>query len=125
MMISSDLMKSQQLLATLLKRTFTCHKSSQQIASPFCEIKDARPHDEIPSPPKQMFLGHINLLAKNMKIPHIFHEEMRKKYGNIVRFSIPGDRLVFVYGPEQGREMYSSEGKYPMIGGFENHEFFR
>ena len=124
-MISSDLMKSQQLLATLLKRKFPCHKSSQQIASTFCEIKDARPHDEIPSPPKQMFLGHINLLAKNMKIPHIFHEEMRKKYGNIVRFSIPGDRLVFVYGPEQGREMYSSEGKYPMIGGFENHEFFR
>ena len=124
-MISSDLMKSQQLLATLLKRKFTCHKSLQQNASTFCEIKDARPHDEIPSPPKQMFLGHINLLAKNMKIPHIFHEEMRKKYGNIVRFSIPGDRLVFVYGPEQGREMYSSEGKYPMIGGFENHEFFR
>ena len=124
-MISSDLMKSQQLLATLLKRKFTCHKSSQQIASTFCEIKDARPYDEIPSPPKQMLLGHINLLAKNMKIPHIFHEEMRKKYGNIVRFTIPGDRLVFVYGPEQGREMYSSEGKYPMIGGFENHEFFR
>ena len=124
-MISSDLMKSQQSLATLLKRKFTCHKSCQQIASTFCEIKDARPHDEIPSPPKQMFLGHINLLAKNMKIPHIFHEEMRKKYGDIVRFSIPGDRLVFVYGPEQGREMYSSEGKYPMIGGFENHEFFR
>ena len=124
-MISSDLMKSQQSLATLLKRKFPCHKSSHQIASTFCEIKDARPHDEIPSPPKQMFLGHINLLAKNMKIPHIFHEEMRKKYGNIVRFTIPGDRLVFVYGPEQGREMYSSEGKYPMIGGFENHEFFR
>ena len=124
-MNSSDLIKSQQLLTTLLKRKFSSHKSSQQIASTFCEIKDARPHDEIPSPPKQMFLGHINLLAKNMKIPHIFHEEMRKKYGDIVRFSIPGDRLVFVYGPEQGKEMYSSEGKYPMIGGFENHEFFR
>ena len=50
---------------------------------------------------------------------------MQEKYGDIVQFSIPGQKVVCVYGPEIGKEMYANEGKYPVVGGFENIEFIR
>ena len=73
-------------------------------------LENARPFNEIPSPPKQWITGHLNLFLKNMKIQHKFHNEMRKKYGNIVRFSILGRNIVALYGPEEGSTMYANEG---------------
>ena len=81
--------------------------------------------DDIPSPPAQPFIGHLGLMFKNIRSQHKFHEELRKQYGNIVVLSIPGTKLVAVYGPEEGKAMYANEGKYPVIGGFEVSEFFR
>ena len=81
--------------------------------------------DDIPSPPGQPLLGHMGLMFKNVKSQHKFHEELRKQYGNIVLLSIPGTKVVCIYGPEEGKTMYANEGKYPVIGGFEVSEFFR
>ena len=81
--------------------------------------------DDIPSPPAQPLIGHLGLMFKHIRSQHKFHEELRKQYGNIVVLSIPGTKLVAVYGPEEGKAMYANEGKYPVIGGFEVSEFFR
>ena len=81
--------------------------------------------DDIPSPPAQPFIGHLGLMFEHIRSQHKFHEELRKQYGNIVVLSIPGTKLVAVYGPEEGKAMYANEGKYPVIGGFEVSEFFR
>ena len=89
------------------------------------ETQDVKSIDEIPSPPKQLLLGHLGLISKNAKCQHKFHEDLRKQYGNIISLSIPGMKMVAVYGPEEGKSMYANEGKYPIIGGFEVSEFFR
>ena len=81
--------------------------------------------EDIPSPPKHPLFGHLGLISKHLKSQHKLHEELRKKYGNIVLISLPGTKMVAVYGPEEGKSMYANEGKYPIIGGFEIAEFFR
>ena len=88
-------------------------------------LQNAKPFREIPSPPKQWITGHAPLFVKNMKMQHKFHNEMRKTYGNIVRFSVLGRNIVALYGPEEGSTMYGNEGRYPFHPGFENFAFFR
>lgn len=87
--------------------------------------ENAKSLQEIPSPPKSLFLGNMRDVMKNMRRQHKFHEEMRKKYGNIVYFSGLGENVVCLYGPEHISTMYANDGKYPVLGGFENFEFLR
>ena len=87
--------------------------------------ESAKPMHEIPSPPTQPIIGHLTLVSKHIKCQHKLHSEMHKKYGNIVRYSIMGEQMVALYGPEEISTMYANDGKYPVIGGFENFEFLR
>ena len=87
--------------------------------------ENAKPMYDIPSPPKQLFMGNLGVLLKNMRRQHKIHEEMRKKYGNMVHLSGLGQNIVCLYGPEEGSAMYANDGKYPVLGGFENFEFLR
>ena len=89
------------------------------------EWQNAKPMHEMPSPPKQLVVGHLNLLTKHLKSQHKFHRELQQKYGNIVKLKVLGTNIVTLYGPEEGSAMYATEGKYPFIGSFENFEFFR
>ena len=87
--------------------------------------ENAKPIHDIPSPPKQLFMGNVGILLKNMRRQHKIHEEMRKKYGNMVYLSGLGQNIVCLYGPEEISAMYANDGKYPVLGGFENFEFLR
>ena len=112
-----------QLNAIKQKSTIVLSRSIQ--TQECSENQAVKTLDDIPSPPAQPFIGHLGLMFKNIRSQHKFHEELRKQYGNIVVLSIPGTKLVAVYGPEEGKAMYANEGKYPVIGGFEVSEFFR
>ena len=74
---------------------------------------------EIPSPPKQMFIGHLRLIMKNIKSLHTLHDTLRKKYGNIVLLKVPGRYIVCIYDPDDSRLLYINDGKTPSNPGFE------
>ena len=112
-----------QLNSSKQRSTIVLYRSIQ--TQECLENQAVKSLDDIPSPPAQPFIGHLGLMFKHIRSQHKFHEELRKQYGNIVVLSIPGTKLVAVYGPEEGKAMYANEGKYPVIGGFEVSEFFR
>ena len=113
-------------LKPVLRNLVTSHTLAQQdqVQQPTA-WESAKPMHEIPSPPKQPIIGHLTLVSKHIKCQHKLHSEMHKKYGNIVRYSILGEQMVALYGPEEISTMYANDGKYPVIGGFENFEFLR
>ena len=69
------------------------------------EWQNAKPVQEIPSPPNLPIIGHLNLFTKHANSQHKFQDEMRKRHGNIVRYRIPGANIVALYSPEGGRAM--------------------
>ena len=114
-------------LALLRSRRFSESNKCSAIgqAETMTAWESAKPFSEIPSPPKQMFFGHANLLSKNMKTIHKFHEELHRKYGNIVLLSVPGRNIVCIYDPEDARIVYGNDGRIPEMAGFEAFEFYR
>ena len=119
--------QKKQGLALLLSKNFSesnrCRGLCQ--AETLTAWESAKPLSEIPSPPKQMFFGHANLLSKNMKTMHKFHEELHKKYGNIVLLKVPGRNIICIYDPEDARVVYGNDGRTPDLAGFEAFEFYR
>ena len=111
------------LLAQYYSARNVPHKKPQ--TKPLSAYQNAKPMSEIPSPPKQMIIGHLGLIAQNAKSLHIFHDELRKKYGNIVLLSIPGCDMVYVYDPELTRTLFSKEGKSPHSPPLEMIEWYR
>ena len=125
-LLSCKVVKYSFLLNLNIREVTTCAVQLQQE-----HFKDtlawqtAKPFELIPAPPKQPLIGHMQILIKGVNSQHKLHKEMQEKYGDIVQFSIPGQKVVCLYGPETGKEMYANEGKYPVVGGFENFEFIR
>ena len=118
--------KGQGVLYLITRNYITSNHLLQQAQTQkLSEWQNAKPMSEIPSPPKQPLIGHLSLMTKNAKSLHIFHDELRKKYGNIVLLSVPGRDLVCIYGPEEARVLFSNDGKNPLQGGFEPITFYR
>ena len=125
-LLSHKMFKSSFLLNLNRREVRTCAVQLQQEhLNDVLAWRSAKPFELIPAPPKQPLIGHMQLLIKGMNSQHKLHKEMQEKYGDIVQFSIPGQKVVCLYGPERGKEMYANEGKYPVVGGFENIEFIR
>ena len=125
-LLTYKVVKSSFLLNLNRREVKTCAAQLQQEhINDALAWQSAKPFDLIPTPPKQPLIGHMQVLIKGMNSQHKLHKEMQEKYGDIVQFSIPGQKVVCLYGPERGKEMYANEGKYPVVGGFENIEFIR
>ena len=116
-----------QLLIQIWERKYITSSTLLQHAqeNACSEWQNAKPIHEIPSPLKLPIIGHLSLFTKHAKTQHKFQDEMRKKYGNIVRYRAPGLNIVALYSPEGGSAMYANDGKYPLIASFDNIEFFR
>ena len=118
--------KMKLLIQKWERKCMTGSALPQQAQENTClEWQNAKPMHEIPSPPKLPIIGHLNLFIKHAKTQHKFQDEIRKKYGNLVRYRVPGLNIVGLYSPEGGSAMYANDGKYPLIASFDNIEFFR
>lgn len=87
------------------------------------------PYSSIPSPPKYPILGHIPLLAKNLKTLHKLHTSLQKEYGDIVKLCIPGMAgkadQVWCYNPEDGRTIFDNDGRMPESPFIESLVYYR
>ena len=118
--------KMKLLIQKWERKCMTSSAWLQQAQENTCsEWKNAKPMEEIPSPPKLPIIGHMNIFTKHAKTQHKFQDEIRKRYGNIVRYRVPGSNIVALYSPEGGSAMYANEGKYPIMPPISHIEFFR
>ena len=119
--------RTENQIKFLWKRTYvTSIPLFQQVKrATSLEWKNSKPMHEIPSPPRLPIIGHLNLFTKHAETQHKFQDEIRKKYGNVVKYWVPGSTIVALYSPEGGSAMYANDGKYPLIASFDNIEFFR
>ena len=87
---------------------------------------NTKPFYEMPSPPAWPVIGHLPLLMKEKdKIDKMF-ERLREQYGDIYRVYAPGQGdMVVIFRPEDIKMLYGSDGKIPMIPGFDMFEFVR
>lgn len=134
-------MSNQSILCLVVKRTVVKRqrvfhliqrnfKTNRYLALQTLEQKNvswenAKPVSEIPSPPKLPLIGHANLMLKNKNQMHVLHDELRQKYGNIVKFSMIGRDVIYIYGPEETRVLYANEGPNPVALGMKQMEFHR
>ena len=122
----TNVQEKQGLLIPLLQYCTTSNKlRTRWQKEPPIEWKHAKPMTEIPSPPKQMFIGHLRLIMKNIKSLHTLHDTLRKKYGNIVLLKVPGRYIVCIYDPDDSRLLYINDGKTPSNPGFEPIAIYR
>ena len=119
--------RTEHLTKLLWKRTYvTSIPQFQQVKqATSLEWQNAKPMHKIPSPPRLPIIGHLNIFTKHAEKQHKVQDEIRKKYGNVVRYWVPGSNIVALYSPEGGSAMYANDGKYPLIASFDNFEFFR
>ena len=118
--------KRQLIVQAWQRKYITSSTLLQQVQENVCsEWQNAKPMHEIPSPPQLPIIGHLSIFTKHAKTQHKFQDEIRKKYGNVVRYRVPGSNIVALYSPEGGSAMYANDGKYPLIASFDNFEFFR
>ena len=120
--------KKERLVYLLARNISNSNKFSglrQVEAETLTGWQSAKPLSEIPSPPKQMFFGHANLLTKNWTTAHKLYEELRQKYGNIVLLRVPGRNMILIFDPDDSRALYGNDGRTPHMAGFEPLEFYR
>ncbi|KAG2373389.1 hypothetical protein C9374_012255 [Naegleria lovaniensis] len=58
-----------------------------------------KPYEEIPGPKPLPILGNLLDLLKHKGIPSLYFYELCEKYGDIVRLSMPGKRMVLISNP--------------------------
>ena len=111
------------------------------------EMEDkVRGLEDIPSPPLVPVLKHLPLILnkKNAYDMTTFAAGLREKFGDIVRLQIPGmgnGNMIMLFKAKAGlnnlhknemiiftqdiKTMYSSDGRIPMLPGFDNFEYAR